>query len=73
MIEILSCVLQNDIYIILTQSSFKFENDVNDSNLSNLISDLAVLLHQISNKTTKKAFTTNFELNLISYKIEKFD
>ena len=41
--------------------------------MSNLISDLAALLRQRSNKTTKRTFTTNFEFDLISYEIEKFD
>ena len=73
MIEILSCVLQNNIYIVLTRSSLKFENNLNNLNLSNLINDSATLLRQRLNEATKKTFTTDLELDLISYEIEKFD
>ena len=73
MIEILSCVSQIDICIILTRSSFKVKNNLNDLNLSNSINDLAVLSRQSLDKTTKKAFTINFQFDFILYNIEKFD
>ena len=73
MIEILSCVLQNNICIILTQSSLKVKNNLNDLNLSNSISDSIILLCQSSDKTIEKAFTISFQFDLISCHIEKFD
>ena len=62
MIEILSCVLHNDICIILTRSLFKFENNLDDLNLSNLISDSTALLYQRSNETTKKNIYDRFRI-----------
>ena len=70
---ILLYVLQNDVCIILTRSSFKFENNLNDLNLSNLISNSTALLYQRWNETTKKTFTIDFEFDFILYKIEKFE
>ena len=73
MIEILSCALQNDICIFLTRSSFKVNNNLNDLNLSSLISNSAALLRQFSDEATERTFTINFQFDFILCDIEKLD
>ena len=67
------CVSQNDIYIVLTSSSFKVKNNSSDLNLSTSINDLTALLRQFLNKATERTFTINFQFDFISCNIEKLD